>query len=81
MPQFFRTLSASIQGLLRLSKPSQQEPPSKFYRRKERDLSEQEVVLRKKESQKKIKSAEKSRQRQYKLKQKAASKIQKAWKK
>uniref|UniRef100_K1PRS0 Inversin n=1 Tax=Magallana gigas TaxID=29159 RepID=K1PRS0_MAGGI len=53
---------------------------STILRRKERDLSEQEVVLRKKESQKKIKSAEKSRQRQYKLKQKAASKIQKAWK-
>lgn len=80
MPQFFRTLSASIQGLLK-PRHSQQDPSSTFYRRKERELSEQEVVLRKKENQKQIKSAEKSRQRQYKLKQKAASKIQKAWKK
>jgi hypothetical protein len=78
MPQFFRGLSATIKGFWK-SKQSQQDP--QFYRRKERELSEQEIVLRQKENQKQIKSAEKSRQRQYKLKQKAASKIQKAWKK
>ncbi|KAK3083082.1 hypothetical protein FSP39_013452 [Pinctada imbricata] len=51
-----------------------------FSRRRERELTEQEVALRNREENLQITSAERHRQKQYKNKQKAASQIQRAWK-
>lgn len=76
MPHFLKTISSSINGLLKT-----QRDVHFNYRKREKEISEQEKLLREHEVVKNVKSTEKLRQKNFRLKQKAAFKIQKAWKK
>lgn len=80
MPHFFKTIGTSIHGLLRSSKQAYLNQQL-YYRKREKEISEKEKLLRGHEDVKVAKTMEKQRQKNFRLKQKAAFKIQKAWKK
>jgi hypothetical protein len=80
MPHFFKTISTSIHGLLRSSKQAYLNQQL-YYRKREKEISEKEKLLRGHEDVKVAKAMEKQRQKNFRLKQKAAFRIQKAWKK